>query len=85
VPGIAQVKSGGANFVLARLEGEPAWASAITERLIARHNIYVKDLSGRMTPDAAWLRLAVRLPHEHRRLAAALTDVLGAGRARGEA
>jgi histidinol-phosphate/aromatic aminotransferase/cobyric acid decarboxylase-like protein len=77
VPGVVEVRSGGANFVLARLEGPPARASEIGDRLIAKHNIYVKELGGRMTPDAAWLRLAVRLPHEHRRLAAALAAVLG--------
>lgn len=76
VPGVAEVTTGGANFVLARLGGGPATATRAADRLIAQHNIYVKDLSGRMTPDAAWLRLAVRLPHEHRRLASALGEVL---------
>ena len=78
VPGVAEVKKGGANFVLARLSGAPSLAARATDRLIAKHNIYVKDLSGRLAPDAAWLRFAVRLPHEHRRLAEALGEVTAA-------
>lgn len=72
-PWIAAVYPSGANFVLVRLaDGGPAIVSLLMER----HRIYVKDVSDRYAEaGGTWLRLAVRLPHENRRLLDAVDEV----------
>ncbi len=75
----AQVHPPEANFVLARLAG-PRTADVTAHALFARHNILVKDCSGKSMPHAArYLRLASRTRPENQRLVHALDDVLAPG------
>lgn len=80
LPQVEQVVVGGGDWVLARLRGgDPGLGARLVEELLARDAIYLKDVSARFSPPATWLRLAVRLPHEHARLAAALGAALERG------
>jgi len=76
-PAVRTVHEGRGNFVLARLDGDdPALAARMTAALIERHRMYVKDVSARLThAPGPWLRLAVRLPEEHARLADAIQSI----------
>lgn len=75
----AQVHRPEANFVLARL-ASPRTASLTSDALFARHNILVKDCSGKSMPHAAqYLRLASRTRTENQRLVHALDDILAPG------
>lgn len=74
LPFVERVVVGGGDFVLVRLAGDAARGRYLTERLLAKERIYVKDVSDRFD-GGAWLRLAVRLPHEHERLVRALSEV----------
>jgi len=77
-PGVARVFASAGNFLLFRLDGDdPARAAAVTHNLLARHSIYVKNVSARFAEAAPYLRAAVRLPAENHRLIDALTDCLG--------
>lgn len=68
----------GANYLMAQLTGGMS-AAELTKRLLVRHRILIKDLSGRPGPDAGqYVRLAVRSAGENDRLIAALDSELGA-------
>ncbi len=70
-PWTAWVHPSGANFVLVRLApGGPRLDAALMER----HRIYIKDVTARFD-GAPTIRLAVRLPHENRRLIDAIDEV----------
>lgn len=79
-PVVERVQSGGGDFVLAKLRGGPARGPALVSALVARDRVWVKDVSDRLVHEpATWLRLAVRVPDDHRRLCDALeraADVL---------
>jgi histidinol-phosphate/aromatic aminotransferase/cobyric acid decarboxylase-like protein/choline kinase len=77
IRGILQVFPSAGNFVLFRLNhNDPARAATLAEALLARHSIYVKDVSERFPEPAPYLRVAVRQPAENRRLAEALAACL---------
>ncbi len=76
VPGVAAVHPSGGNFLLVTLRGGLGPASNLVDRLLARHALYVKDVSDRLPGDRIHLRFAVRLPEENQRLCAALTEEL---------
>jgi histidinol-phosphate/aromatic aminotransferase/cobyric acid decarboxylase-like protein len=77
IRGILQVFPSAANFVLFRLNhNDPGRAAALTEALLTRHSIYVKDVSERFPEPAPYLRVAVRQPAENRRLVEALAACL---------
>lgn len=55
-----QVYPSQANYFLCRLKGEVS-ASELTERLLERYTIFVKDLSGKKgIPDTSYIRVAIR-------------------------
>jgi histidinol-phosphate/aromatic aminotransferase/cobyric acid decarboxylase-like protein/choline kinase len=73
-PGIRQAYPSAGNFVLFRLDrSDPAHATALTDALLTRHSIYIKDVSARFPQPAPYLRVAVRHPSENRRLVEALS------------
>jgi histidinol-phosphate/aromatic aminotransferase/cobyric acid decarboxylase-like protein len=76
-PGICEVYPSAGNFLLFRLDHpDPARAAALTDALLARHSIYVKDVSSRFPAPAPFLRVAVRHPEENKRLVEALSACL---------
>lgn len=72
---VRSVRSGGANFVLAELSPDREASSLLADRMLAEHNIYVKDVSGRFPGGQGFWRLAVRLPGDHAALVTAMTTV----------
>lgn len=73
LPGVREVFSSGGNFLLFRLNGkDPSRAAALTENLLTRHSIYVKDVSMKFLEPAPYLRVAVRRPSENQRLIEAM-------------
>jgi histidinol-phosphate/aromatic aminotransferase/cobyric acid decarboxylase-like protein/choline kinase len=75
LPDVLRVVEGGGDYVLVQLKGEGDRGKQITQDLLAQEKIYVKDVSERFEPRSVWLRLAVRLPHEHERLVRALRNL----------
>jgi histidinol-phosphate/aromatic aminotransferase/cobyric acid decarboxylase-like protein len=74
IDGVRQVYPSAGNFVLFRLDdSDPARAAALTESLLARHSIYIKDVSARFPEPAPYVRVAVRHPAENLRLVEALS------------
>jgi histidinol-phosphate/aromatic aminotransferase/cobyric acid decarboxylase-like protein/choline kinase len=65
---------------VAAVHREAGPAAALADRLLQRHRIYVKDASARIADGRAHLRLAVRLPDEHRRFVAAFAEDTGPSR-----
>ena len=49
----------------------------LARRLLARHKVYVKDLTGRIARPGLWFRFAVRRPDDNARLVRILADVHG--------
>lgn len=77
VAGVETVYPSGGNFLLVRLAGDdPARAHRLVERLLARHAIYVKDVSAKFPVPSPYLRLAVRRPSDNLRLLEALAASL---------
>jgi len=74
VPLVSRVYEGGGNFVVVKLNGPRDRLKELPERLLNRWGVYVKDVSERMGDGGSYLRLAVRLPEENRRLEAALAS-----------
>jgi histidinol-phosphate/aromatic aminotransferase/cobyric acid decarboxylase-like protein/choline kinase len=62
------------NFLLVRLSAKAGPASSVVVRLLSRHSIYVKDISHKFADKRAYVRCAVRLPHENAMLVSALAD-----------
>ncbi|HEX4138683.1 MAG TPA: aminotransferase class I/II-fold pyridoxal phosphate-dependent enzyme [Bryobacteraceae bacterium] len=74
---IRDVYPSGGNFLLVRLaEGETGGAHRLTEILLSKYSINVKDVSAKFGNTAPYLRLAVRRPAENLRLLEALTECL---------
>jgi len=73
--GIQEVYPSGGNFLLVRLAGDDAGcAHPLTESLLRKYSIHVKDVSSKFGNAAPYLRLAVRRPAENLRLLAALAE-----------
>ena len=62
------------NFLLVRLNGSAPSAAPVVNRLLSKYSILVKDISHKFADKKAYLRCAVRLPHENARLVSALAD-----------
>jgi len=73
LPCVAEVFSSEANFLLVRLNIDPAQLPALLDGLVDRHGIYVKDVSNRTGVTGAWIRLSVRTEDDNGRLYEALT------------
>lgn len=76
VDGVLEVHDSGADFLPVRLDLDPAGAKSLRELLFTRHDILVRDVSEKMADGSCYLRVAVRLPEENRRFAAALAEAL---------
>jgi histidinol-phosphate/aromatic aminotransferase/cobyric acid decarboxylase-like protein/choline kinase len=74
LPIVAEIKSSAANFLLVRLNLALQDLDGFLDRLVERHGIYAKNVSERVHPAAAWLRLSVRTLADNERLYAALDD-----------
>ncbi|MFI9638160.1 aminotransferase class I/II-fold pyridoxal phosphate-dependent enzyme [Nocardia sp. NPDC051929] len=75
VPGVTALEPD-ANFVLLRLLGTRT-AREVTEELLHRHGVLVKDCTNKSMPDAhRYIRIACRTAAENTRVIAALTAVL---------
>lgn len=66
-----------ANFILCRLDGKVT-AKTLTEQLLEKHNIFIKDLTGKKCFDSGkFIRLAIRDKNDNNLLADALKEILG--------
>jgi histidinol-phosphate/aromatic aminotransferase/cobyric acid decarboxylase-like protein/choline kinase len=62
----------GGNFLLTELDCGREECCRLTQSILLKHGIYLKDVSRRFLGSGAYLRLAVRLPEENARLVEAL-------------
>jgi histidinol-phosphate/aromatic aminotransferase/cobyric acid decarboxylase-like protein/choline kinase len=60
------------NFLLVRLAGNAGRARTVANGLLSEYSILVKDISHKFADNRAYLRCAVRLPHENAKLVSAL-------------
>ena len=68
-----------ANFVMAEITGDMT-AQALTRKLLAKHGILIKDLSGKISR-GQYVRLAVRNTEDNDKLIAAIKqELIGSGR-----
>jgi histidinol-phosphate/aromatic aminotransferase/cobyric acid decarboxylase-like protein/choline kinase len=74
LPCVAEVYSSAGNFILVSLK-DPKSASRISEILLSKYSIYVKDISHKFPDGRAYLRLAVRLPSENALLVKCLKEI----------
>lgn len=72
LPLIKRVHPSGGNFLLVSLHWRRDKSFALTEALLQRHNIHVKDVSQRFGGTDTHLRLAVRKPEENMMLVSCL-------------
>jgi histidinol-phosphate/aromatic aminotransferase/cobyric acid decarboxylase-like protein len=70
--GVREVYDSGGNFLLVRCDPHVYPSPQIVTELLARHAIYVKDVTERIDDGDTFLRLAVRSPADHRDLIDAL-------------
>jgi len=71
VPYVANVFPSRANFLLVSLRRKGA-PSDLVGHLLARHGIYIKEVTNKFVDDSRYLRLAVRTRQENDRLVAAM-------------
>lgn len=64
LPFVQKVYPSASNFLLVELKDHPK-LSDLSSTLLARHSIYVRDISQKFTEGKYYLRLAVRLPEEN--------------------
>ena len=76
LPLVDQVFPSGGNFLLARLiGGDGSLAGRVRRQLLAHASIDVKDVTAKCADGRAYLRVAVRLPHENARLIDSLNEI----------
>ena len=64
-----------ANYFMCKIRGIPA--SELTEYLLEKHNIFIKDLAGKTgIPDDSFIRIAIRNKEDNDTLAAHLKEIL---------
>jgi histidinol-phosphate/aromatic aminotransferase/cobyric acid decarboxylase-like protein/choline kinase len=73
LPGVEQVFPSQANFLLVRMKPGVS-GGALSEELLRRQAILIKDISSKFADGRTYLRFAVRLPPENMRLVAALAE-----------
>lgn len=71
-PVIKKVYPSAANFILVSLHDKGCSGVEIADVLLKKHLLYIKDISSKFSDDNIYIRFAVRLPQEHRRLVEAL-------------
>ena len=66
-----------ANYLMVELTGENVKATEITELLLTRYNLFIKDLSSKISrDDRQFLRIAIRNEEEDDVLVKALEEIL---------
>jgi histidinol-phosphate/aromatic aminotransferase/cobyric acid decarboxylase-like protein/choline kinase len=65
----------GGNFLLVALKGSRLGAARLIEKLLTDHAIFLKDVSAKFPGTEPFIRVAVRLPDENRRLVELLAEV----------
>ena len=75
VPCVKKVFPSAANFLLVSIKPSCASNVSITEKLLSRYSIYIKDISHKFSDGNNYCRLAVRLPHENALLVKCLTEM----------
>jgi histidinol-phosphate/aromatic aminotransferase/cobyric acid decarboxylase-like protein/choline kinase len=73
-PQVARVYPSAGNFLLVELKAK-APAGQLTDQLLEKHAIYVKDVTDKLSNGKSYIRLAVRLPEENERVVAALREM----------
>ena len=64
-----------ANYVMCEVLGD-CTAKELTEILLDKYSLFIKDLSSKDGIDGEYIRLAVKRPHENKRLLEALKDIM---------
>jgi histidinol-phosphate/aromatic aminotransferase/cobyric acid decarboxylase-like protein/choline kinase len=78
-----RVYSSQANYLLCKLHGTSA--SDLTERLLEKHEVFIKDLTGKIgIPDNSFIRIAIRDKNDNNKLADCLKQYLFNGKKRYE-
>lgn len=72
---VDDVFTSGGNFLLVRLKGSRLGAARLIEKLLTDHAIFLKDVSTKFPGTEPYIRVAVRLPDENRRLVELLAEV----------
>lgn len=72
--GLGRSLPGVANYLLLRIDDHLPGAAMLRRDLLVRHRILVRDCANFDGLDERFIRIAVRLPEENRRLLAALRD-----------
>jgi histidinol-phosphate/aromatic aminotransferase/cobyric acid decarboxylase-like protein/choline kinase len=73
---VRHVYPSGANFLLISLFKELIGVNNLTKELLIKHSIYIKDVSRKFNKGNIYLRLAVRLPEENKKLIDSLTELV---------
>jgi histidinol-phosphate/aromatic aminotransferase/cobyric acid decarboxylase-like protein/choline kinase len=71
---VDKVHPSGGDYLLVTLRAGVD-ADALANDLLRRHRLYVKDATGKLADGRGHLRLAVRLPHENRRVCEAIAQL----------
>jgi histidinol-phosphate/aromatic aminotransferase/cobyric acid decarboxylase-like protein/choline kinase/ubiquinone/menaquinone biosynthesis C-methylase UbiE len=72
---IKKVYPSGANFLLVEFKKKRNELEFLTRLLLAKHSIYLKDVSNKFNNDRYYLRIAVRLPNENETLVKNLAQI----------
>ena len=75
LPIVEKVYPSSANFVLVAIKPMHGQPVSISEKLLSRQSIYIKDISHKFSDGRIYLRLAVRLPHENMKLVESLREM----------
>jgi histidinol-phosphate/aromatic aminotransferase/cobyric acid decarboxylase-like protein len=73
---IDEVFASAGNFLLVRFKGSAHALKDLPQQILAAASIYVKDVSEKLDDGGFYLRLAVRLPEENKRLIGVLREIL---------
>jgi len=72
---VEKIFKSGANFILVRVRYDKAWAAAATNRILSEHSIYIKDVSSKFNDESGYLRFAVRLYDDNKRVCDILRSI----------
>jgi histidinol-phosphate/aromatic aminotransferase/cobyric acid decarboxylase-like protein/choline kinase len=74
-PQVERVYPSAGNFLLVELKSKSLAAARLTDLLLEKHAIYVKDVTDKFANSNNYLRMAVRLPEENVRLVKAMREL----------
>jgi histidinol-phosphate/aromatic aminotransferase/cobyric acid decarboxylase-like protein/choline kinase/trans-aconitate methyltransferase len=73
---VAKVYPGNANYLLVKLRKNRKELGSIVNELLAKYSFYIKDVSEKFDDGLSYIRLAVRLPVENKRLVTAMSEII---------